>query len=203
MPIPECYLVATRLTFCPAYRCPTECKLSSSATTWSCVVTLRFTTDVNGQTLGQPRTIIFGPAITDKSDVEERIRRAQRAILNPSTSYQTFLNGDDEDLPKSELTFSTNCVTLQISGPDVADLSFCDLPGPFIILSLLGINLTEEHLGLIASVGAGGNSNDIQLVESLVTSYISKPSCVILLTVACESGCLTLALVTCLKRSTI
>ncbi|KAL4247786.1 hypothetical protein AB1N83_014132, partial [Pleurotus pulmonarius] len=150
-------------------RCPTECKLSSSATTWSCVVTLRFTTDVNGQTLGQPRTIIFGPAITDKSDVEERIRRAQRAILNPSTSYQTFLNGDDEDLPKSELTFSTNCVTLQISGPDVADLSFCDLPG------------------LIASVGAGGNSNDIQLVESLVTSYISKPSCVILLTVACET----------------
>ncbi|KAJ8697219.1 hypothetical protein PTI98_007017 [Pleurotus ostreatus] len=150
-------------------RCPTECKLSSSATTWSCVVTLRFTTDVNGQTLGQPRTIVFGPAITDKGDVEERIRRAQRAILNPSTSYQTFLNGDDEDLPKSELTFSTNCVTLQISGPDVADLSFCDLPG------------------LIASVGAGGNSNDIQLVESLVTSYISKPSCVILLTVACET----------------
>ncbi|KAF7428945.1 hypothetical protein PC9H_008182 [Pleurotus ostreatus] len=150
-------------------RCPTECKLSSSSSDWTCIVTLRFTTDVNGQTLGQPRTIVFGPAITDKSNVEERIRRAQRAILNPGTSYQIFLDGDDEDLPKSELTFSTNCVTLQISGPGVADLSFCDLPG------------------LIASVGAGGNNNDIQLVESLVTSYISKPSCVILLTVACET----------------
>ncbi|KAF4598880.1 hypothetical protein EYR38_007292 [Pleurotus pulmonarius] len=150
-------------------RCPTECKLSSSSSDWTCIVTLRFTTDVNGQTLGQPRTIVFGPAITDKSNVEERIRRAQRAILNPGTAYQTFLDGDDEDLPKSELTFSTNCVTLQISGPGVADLSFCDLPG------------------LIASVGAGGNTNDIQLVESLVTSYISKPSCVILLTVACET----------------
>ncbi len=28
-----------------------------------------------------------------------------------------------------ELAFSKNCITLQISGPDVADLSFCDLPG--------------------------------------------------------------------------
>ena len=43
------------------------------------------------------------------------------------------------------------------------------------------------HEGLIASVGFGGNENDIKLVESLVTSYIKKPSCIILLTVACES----------------
>ncbi|KAJ8514913.1 hypothetical protein ONZ45_g7596 [Pleurotus djamor] len=150
-------------------RCPTECKLSSQGTSWSCVVTLRFSVDANGQPLGQPRTVVFGTVITDKADVEERIRRAQRAILNPSTSPNDFLQGDDEDLPKSELTFSTNCVTLQITGPGVADLSFCDLPG------------------LIASVGSQGNNNDIQLVESLVTSYISKPSCVILLTVACET----------------
>jgi hypothetical protein len=40
---------------------------------------------------------------------------------------------------------------------------------------------------LIASVGRGGNTDDIKLVESLVTSYIKKPSCIILLTVACES----------------
>lgn len=41
--------------------------------------------------------------------------------------------------------------------------------------------------GLIASAGRGGNMNDVKLVESLVTSYIKKPSCIILLTVACES----------------
>jgi hypothetical protein len=40
---------------------------------------------------------------------------------------------------------------------------------------------------LIASVGAGGNASDIGLVKNLVTSYISKPSCLILLTVTCES----------------
>jgi hypothetical protein len=65
----------------------------------------------------------------DKAHVEERIRRAQRAILNPSTPSSKFLNGQDEDPESRELTFSTNCVSLQITGRDVADLSFCDLPG--------------------------------------------------------------------------
>jgi hypothetical protein len=37
----------------------------------------------------------------------------------------------------NELSFSTNCVSLQISGPSVADLSFCDLPGEFLFLSLM------------------------------------------------------------------
>ena len=41
--------------------------------------------------------------------------------------------------------------------------------------------------GLIASVGASGKESDIALVKGLVTSYIEKESCIILLTVACES----------------
>ncbi|KAF8868930.1 P-loop containing nucleoside triphosphate hydrolase protein [Mucidula mucida] len=128
-------------------RCPTE-------------FVLRAITDEKGQVLGQPKNQQF---------VEERIRRAQFAILNPSTSPDHFLTGDHNEPGDTELTFSTNCVSLSISGPDVADLSFCDLPG------------------LIASVGIGGKETDIKLVEHLVTSYISKQSCVILLTVACET----------------
>ena len=42
-------------------------------------------------------------------------------------------------------------------------------------------------LGLIASVGTGGNEEDIELVKNLVSSYIKKSTCIILLTVACES----------------
>ena len=93
-------------------------------------MSLRFTTDASGAPLGQTRNENFGPPIYDKSEVEDRIRRAQRAILNPSRPVKDFLN-DDEDVPveKTELSFSHNCVSLQISGPDVADLSFCDLPG--------------------------------------------------------------------------
>jgi len=111
--------------------CPTECRLSRSSESWQCTVSLRFITDVKGQILGQVRNEAFGEKILDKSQVEERIRRAQRAILNPSTPHKQFLDGDDEDAADTELTFSTNCVSLQISGPDVADLSFCDLPGMF------------------------------------------------------------------------
>lgn len=115
-------------------------------------------------------TIPFGSPITDKADVEDRIRRAQRAILNPSTEPQKFLYElEDQTAEQAELSFSKNCVSLSISGKDVADLSFVDLPG------------------LIASVGSAGKTGDIDLVKGLVTSYIEKPSCVILLTVTCES----------------
>ncbi|KAK0199336.1 P-loop containing nucleoside triphosphate hydrolase protein [Desarmillaria ectypa] len=150
-------------------RCPTECRLANSTDTWKCIVSLRFIKDVNGQLLGTARNEQFGEVIYDKAEVEERIRRAQRAILNPNRRSTEFLEGDDEDLSENQLSFSTNCVSLQISGPGVADLSFCDLPG------------------LIASVGSTGNNGDIKLVKTLVESYISKPSCLILLTVACET----------------
>ncbi|KAJ7331028.1 hypothetical protein DFH08DRAFT_1022202 [Mycena albidolilacea] len=124
--------------------------------------------DQNGQFLGQARSVVFGGPIIDKAEVENRIRRAQRAILCPSKAAQTFLTGDDSG--PAEISFSTNYISLQISGPEIADLSFVDLPG------------------LIASVSSkSGNEADIAMVESLVTSYISKPNCIILLTVACET----------------
>ncbi|KAF9555056.1 hypothetical protein CPC08DRAFT_643469 [Agrocybe pediades] len=151
-------------------RCPTEIRLSRSAAPWQCIVSLRYITDSTGQPLGQAKNERFGPIIYDKSEVEERIRRAQRAILSTGKPIQFFLDNDDDDsLHQPESSFSLNSITLQISGPDVADLSFCDLPG------------------LIASVSGKGSGNDIALVESMVTTYIKKPSCIILLTVACET----------------
>ncbi|CCM06033.1 uncharacterized protein FIBRA_08279 [Fibroporia radiculosa] len=149
-------------------RCPTECRLSSSTDPWSCTVSLRFMTDALGQTI-PVRNVAFGEMIYEKSQVEERIRRAQLAILNPSTSPLHYLNTDDGEEDDREVTFSTNCVCLHISGPGVADLSFVDLPG------------------LIASVGIGGNPGDIELVKNLVTQYIQRDSCIILLTIACET----------------
>lgn len=107
------------------------------------MVSLRITTDSKGQPLGQSRNEYFGPPIYNKQEVEDRIRRAQLAILNPHQQAASFLRGDDSDSddmnptldddifgegPQS-LTFSMNCVSLAISGPNVADLSFVDLPG--------------------------------------------------------------------------
>ncbi|GLB38018.1 putative TRAFAC class dynamin-like GTPase superfamily, dynamin Fzo YdjA family protein [Lyophyllum shimeji] len=145
-------------------RCPTECRLARSSDAWKCTVSLRIFED------GKVRNEPFGDVINKKSEVEERIKRAQWAILNPSLretkGAKHFLTGDHHGI---ELSFSSNCVSLQISGPDVADLSFCDLPG------------------LIAGVGMAGNASDIDLVKALVSSYIKRPSCIVLLTVACET----------------
>lgn len=98
--------------------------------------------------MGTAENIAFGPLIRDKRLVEERIRRAQRAILRPSQLPETFLSGPDEDPSSRELTFSKNCVSLEISGPELTDLSFCDLPGIFLsFLSFLfgvGLNVFEQ-----------------------------------------------------------
>ncbi|KAI0657630.1 P-loop containing nucleoside triphosphate hydrolase protein [Cubamyces menziesii] len=150
-------------------RSPTECRLSYSKDAWKCIVSLRILTDLDGKALGQPDNIVFGDPIYNKSEVEERVRRAQRAILSPSVPHDAFLANSEGKLPPRELSFSTNAVCLQISGPDVQDLSFCDLPG------------------LIASVGSAGSADDIALVRNLASTCIARPSCLVLLTVACET----------------
>lgn len=145
------------------YRCPTECRLTCTDAEWTCNVKLHFVTD------GRPRIVPFGDAITTRAQVEERIRRAQRAILNPQRAPEDFLNGFEVPDGENELSFSKSYVSLEISGRQMADLSFVDLPG------------------LIASVSATGNERDIELVRNLVTSYVERESCVVLLTVTCES----------------
>lgn len=114
---------------------PTECRLSKSEGEWRCVVSLRIITDSSGQPLGQAHNEQFGDPIMDRSEVEDRIRRAQRAILNPQKSAHTFLEHNDRMPAADSLSFSHNSVVLQISGPDVADLSFCDLPGAWSFYS--------------------------------------------------------------------
>jgi hypothetical protein len=79
-------------------------------------------------------------------------------------------------------------VSLDIRGPDVADLSFCDLPGKgFYWMAFMTLIMPHSSIGLIANVGANGNKSDIDLIKSFATTYIKKPSCIILLTVTCES----------------
>ena len=111
-------------------RCPTECRLRTSSNgQWSCTVTLRFISESDGRDLGQPHHEQFGDQIFDRSLVEDRVRRAQNAILNPHTNSQEFLVGAPDQGHGPELTFSRNIVSLSITGPDLTDLSFVDLPG--------------------------------------------------------------------------
>jgi hypothetical protein len=83
--------------------------------------------DKKGYTLGQARNKPFGDPKLDKAAIEDRIRWAQRAILNPSKPVRSLL--DDAEDKSTETSFSTNYISLQTRGPEFADLSFVDLSG--------------------------------------------------------------------------
>lgn len=121
------------------------------------------------QRAGQAPEAQFGPQIDDPEIVEIAIRRAQLAILNPSVDAAKFV---DYDIPEQEierplgsmkqLAFSRNVVVLEISGPEITDLTLVDLPG------------------IVQNVGKGEDKSNIQLVEDLVKHYISKDSLILL-----------------------
>jgi hypothetical protein len=113
-----------------------ECRLKQSDSRWQCRVLLR--TEVNAPGVRRQKTEkIFGPVVYDTDELEKMLRRAQLAILNPSVPSNAFVDFDltslEEDvLPlgsHEQLGFSSNTVCLDVSGPDVPDLSFIDLPG--------------------------------------------------------------------------
>jgi len=150
-------------------RCPTECRLSSSTEPWKARISIRLIVDQHGNPLEKPTTQPFGEAILSNKLVEERIKRAQLAILNPGTPVADFLKVKLPFSQTNETRFSKNSIILDISGPDVEDLAFVDLPG------------------IIVSGSADGYDNDIEAVENLVGSHIDNPNCLILLAVACET----------------
>ncbi|KAI5117954.1 hypothetical protein M0805_004719 [Coniferiporia weirii] len=149
-------------------RVPTEILLKQAPGPWQCTVTLSRRRDLQGNLLGRPINEDFGSAMEHPNEVEERLKRAQLAILNPSQPPDVFLRG--QSVEKSELSFSDNCVSVKIQGPKESNLSLCDLPG------------------IIASISKkSGKESDIKMVEDLVESYIKKPNCLILLTTTCEA----------------
>lgn len=113
----------------PLHRCPTECHLSFSDDPWCARVSIRLVVDRHGNPIGRPTIQRFGEPITSKLDIEERIKRAQLAILNPSTQADEFLKVALPFSPTNESRFSKNSIILEISGPKVDDLAFVDLPG--------------------------------------------------------------------------
>ncbi|KAH8117944.1 P-loop containing nucleoside triphosphate hydrolase protein [Phellopilus nigrolimitatus] len=112
----------------------------------------------------------FGPVLHDKSQLEDMLRRAQLAILNPSLAAEKFI---DLDLSKvsagqkpagstRQLQFSSNVVCLDLSSSEVTDLSFIDLPG------------------IISNVSEGEDPKNIELVKSLVKEHISGNALILL-----------------------
>lgn len=79
--------------------------------------------------------------LTDKSQVEAALVRAQASILNPSKPWTQFVGGKPSAHagwggfgkkgaePAFEVKFSPNVVCMEIIGPGLPNLAFIDLPG--------------------------------------------------------------------------
>ena len=99
-----------------------ECRLQNSAGPWKCQVFLRFEKKETGERILDVREVKFGPLLTDKSKLEEMLRRAQLAILNPSVPYASFVDFDTSNIVpgqpilgnKKPLQFSSNVVALDL-----------------------------------------------------------------------------------------
>ena len=97
--------------------------------TWSCRVFLRRSFTSGGANSSELSKELFGNEITDIDLVEDRVQRAQLAILNPKSPAESFLDADVDLRTPAELSFSPNIVCLEITGPDFSDISLVDLPG--------------------------------------------------------------------------
>ncbi|KAJ0426342.1 P-loop containing nucleoside triphosphate hydrolase protein [Aspergillus carlsbadensis] len=105
--------------------------------------------------------------ITEKGKIEEVIKWAQLAILNPGSPSASYVPGENSETDPShcQVKFSPNIVRLDISAPGFPSLSFYDLPG---VINQAEFD-EERYL--------------VNLVENLVKDYISQESCIVLLTI--------------------
>ena len=71
--------------------------------------------------------------IADKLNIEEVLKLAQLAILNPGRDHREYLPANQQVLRQESVSqgvkFSPNIIRLDICGPDLPNLSFYDLPG--------------------------------------------------------------------------
>lgn len=97
---------------------------------WCCTMKLRYEYDAKNVKLGRVREEQFGPVLQGKSELETWVRRAQKALLNPSKKPTQFLDSQVDRgtagaeaplLPaaagdKNELKFTRNVIVLEIQG---------------------------------------------------------------------------------------
>ncbi|CAE6451057.1 unnamed protein product [Rhizoctonia solani] len=146
-------------------RCPIECQSQYADLPWRAQVFLKFERGERDGDLGDE--IPFGGPLDDPDLVEERIRLAQTAVLNPLTEPELILRG--EEPPPGGLSFTKNTVIVKLTGRELSDLSFVDLPG------------------IIVSTSDDRNKGDIKLVQKLISSYMNKSSTINLIVLTCET----------------
>ncbi|KAI2635251.1 P-loop containing nucleoside triphosphate hydrolase protein [Xylaria nigripes] len=171
-------------------RCPFHIRMGSSSH-WSCTVSLQqdyeyhppnhalTQSDVTFEDPFPPwvpkpmKTIVFKTIHEhDAVDIEEILRWAQVATLNPSHNPKQFVPGEgsytkETDLDSAnaltEARFSPNVVSLEMKGPCFPDISFVDLPGVFA----LSDQKIDDYL--------------VDVVENLTGKYVGREEAIIVL----------------------
>ncbi|KAL2861487.1 P-loop containing nucleoside triphosphate hydrolase protein [Aspergillus pseudodeflectus] len=164
-------------------RCPMEINLSNSEPDqpWTCRVYLsrKYMFDGSRRISKPKKSEPLGPwhpqdqedelftTITEKGKIEDVIKWAQLAILNPGSPSASYVPGENNETDPShcQVKFSPNIVRLDISARGFPSLSFYDLPG---VINQAEFD-QERYL--------------VNLVENLVKEYISQESCIVLLTI--------------------
>ncbi|KAJ5225604.1 hypothetical protein N7468_006829 [Penicillium chermesinum] len=164
-------------------RCPMEINLSESDEDeeWKCSIylstrywylpTMRARQRFPRKGLGpwtdcgsrQPDDLFVTLTARDKHKVQDAIKWAQLATLNPGSDFNNYKPGKNADTTTA-VKFSPNVVRIDVSSPNFPALSFYDLPGV--------INQSEQD----------DEKYLVPLVENLVKSYVSQENCIVLLT---------------------
>ncbi|RMY34674.1 hypothetical protein D0865_14119 [Hortaea werneckii] len=105
--------------------------------------------------------------IHDKHLLEETLKRAQLALLNPRANPAQYQSAYTS-WTKSEVAFSPNLVHIQINGPDLPELSFFDLPGAINVHR----DPNEQHL--------------VAFIQRLLQNYIRDEQSLILLALSAD-----------------
>lgn len=119
-----------------------EIRLRSSKQPWTCRIALRFETDPEGRPIETVRELAFGEPMQDPAQVEGLLQRAQLAILNqriamkdlayfikmPNKVVRAAKQGSLPEELNMQQSFSTNLICVEVSGPEITDLAFLDLP---------------------------------------------------------------------------
>ena len=119
---------------------------------WSCQISLRMMFDGTEEALTTPVVFPFGDMLYDPGQVEVRLRRAQEAVLRwPADGWNPEIFLEDDWVSGELFGFSRNVVRLDVSGPDLVDVTFIDLPG--IITNANQVSAVEREFLISLEMG--------------------------------------------------
>ena len=117
--------------------------------------------------------------ISDPKKLEDTLKRAQLAILNPGDDPKDYVNIDLSDDPTTTALFSKNIICLDLRAPNLPELMFYDLPGCINVYDM------PKSGNRDTSKQQDEERRLIEMITSTVTSYIQDDQCLLLL--ACSA----------------